>query len=152
MPYPLIYGALPDYDRQEFEETGLVTETVSYTPEQEIKVKKKHTTGDYGRSGQVQVWRGDLAIELKGGIIPDANGKVSGLAAASPGQSVTCVHFAAGVELDNSDAIPRHGYTRDPNMLLMVGAVKTELGDEIPSVTVPMTYFPTVSKDPVALA
>ena len=150
MPFPLIYGELPKYDRHEFSETGLLTESVSFTPEQEIKVKKKHAPGNLGLPGQVQVWRGSLGIELKGAIIPDEGGNAIGLAAVYPGQAVTCFHFAAGT--DAAPAIPRHGFIRKAEMLLMVEGPKTELGAEEPAVTVPMRYFDTVSNQLVAIA
>ncbi|MBB5038265.1 hypothetical protein [Prosthecobacter dejongeii] len=157
MPAPVpavqLYGTLPNFDRQEFAETGFLTQTVSFTPEQEIKKKKKHSPGELGQTGQIQIWRGDLAIELKGDIIPNADGLVHGLPASYVGQAITaCAHFAAATEGPNPiPALERHGYTRDPNKLLFISSAKTDLGEDAPNCTIGMTYVPTVSKDPIAL-
>lgn len=143
-----VYGPLSPYDRREFAETGLLTESVSFTPEQEVKQKKGHTAGALGQVLQVQIWRGTLAIEIKGGILPDANGLVQGLPASYVGTSVTtCAHFAAA----DSGAIARHGYTRDADKLLLIESAKTELGEAAPSCTLGMRYFPSVGKDQITL-
>lgn len=145
-----IYGPLPNYDRHEFRETGFLTETVSFTPESEIKKKKGNTPTAYNQTLQVQSWAGDLKIEVKGGIVPDAQGNVHGLPAGYLGMSVTsCAHFAAAPE--GGSGIARHGYTRDPDKLLFLESAKTELGEDAPSCTLGMIYFRHVGKDPVAL-
>lgn len=149
-----VYGALHAFDRQEFAETGLLTETVSFTPEQEIKQKKMHRPEALGQIGQVQVWKGSLAIEVKGGIVPNAQGVVHGLPAGYVGTSVTtCAHFAALPDgsPEGAAAVARHGYTRDPSKLLMLESAKTDLGEEAASVTLGMRYFPHVSKEQLAL-
>lgn len=149
-----VFGPLDSYDRQEFAETGLLTETVSFTPEQEIKQKKMHRAEALGQVGQVQVWKGSLAIELKGGIVPNAQGIVHGLPAGYVGTSITtCAHFAALPEAApvGTAAVARHGYTRDASKLLLLEAAKTELGEEAANVTLGMRYFPHVGKDQLAL-
>ena len=152
MPFdPLqLYGALPNYDRLEFRETGFLTETVSFTPESEIKKKKGNTATALNQTLQVQAWAGDLKIEVKGGIVPDAQGNVHGLPAGYLGVSVTsCAHFAAAPE--GGTAIARHGYTRDAEKLLLLETAKTELGEDAPSCTLGMIYFRHVSKELIAL-
>ncbi len=145
-----IYGPLPSFDRLEFRETGFLTETVSFSPESEIKPKKGHTATALNQTLQVQFWAGNLVIEIKGGIVPDANGRVHGLPASYIGQSITtCAHFAAAEE--GGTALERCGYTRDATKLLAVTATKIELGDDAPNCTLGLTYFRHVSKDLIAL-
>ena len=150
MPFDpiLLYGALPTYDRQEFRETGFLTDTVSFTPESEIKKKKGNTATALNQTLQVQAIAGDLKIEIKGSIVPDAQGRVHGLPAGYVGVSVTtCAHFAA----DGDSSIARHGYSRDADKLLLLDSAKTELGGDAPSSTLGMIYFRHVGKDAVAL-
>lgn len=145
-----VFGPIDTFDRQEFAETGLLTETVSFTPEQEIKQKKAHRPEALGQVVQVQVWKGSLAIELKGGIVPNAQGQVHGLPAGYVGTSITtCAHFAAAPE--GGSAVARHGYTRDPSKLLLLESAKTDLGEEPANVTLGMRYFPHVGKDQLVL-
>lgn len=156
MPFdPVIaYGRLPDYDRREFSELGFLTQTVSFTPEQEVKTKMKHGGGVYNQTGQIQVWRGNLGIEIKGDLVADAQGRVHGLPAGYVGLSVThCAHFAAAQEGDNPiPALERHGYVRNPAKLLMISSAKTDLGDDAPNCTIGMTYYQDVDKEPIVLA
>lgn len=145
-----VYGALPNYDRLEFRETGFLTETVSFTPESEVIRKKGHSATALKQTLQVQFWAGDLKIEIKGGIVPDAQGNVQGLPAGYIGVNVTtCAHFAAAPE--GGTAIARHGYTRDADKLLAIESAKTDLGEEAPNCTLGMTYFRHVGKDQLAL-
>lgn len=142
-----VQGELPDYDLKEFQETGLLVTDCSFTPKVDFREKLGHakgaqasgTNGDFSQPVQVLVRNQGLDIELKGEIVPDAAGKAVGFANVYPGQSTTCVHFAAG-----GDSI--HGYTRDDAKLLMVKEVKRELNNEnVPVVTVPMTYYPFIA-------
>lgn len=145
-----VYGALPNYDRQEFRETGFLTETVSFSPESEVIRKKGHQPGALKQTVQVQFWAGDLKIEIKGGIVPNNEGIVHGLPAGYIGTSVTtCAHFAAAPE--GGTAIARHGYTRDAEKLLAIETAKTDLGEDAPNCTLGLTYFRHVGKDAIAL-
>ncbi|HCN76493.1 MAG TPA: hypothetical protein DIT13_04755 [Verrucomicrobiales bacterium] len=143
-----VYGALPAYDRREFAESGFLTETVKFTPEQEVKQKKAHAVAALGQVAQVQIWRGSLAIEIAGALVADANGLVHGLPAGYVGQAVTtCAHFAAGTA--EVPAIARHGYTRDPEKLLLIETASTDLGEEEPAATLGLRYFPFVDATPL---
>jgi hypothetical protein len=138
-----VYGTLPSYDRREFAETGFLTDTVKFTPEQEVRQKKSHGAAAYGQVAQVQIWRGSLAIEITGFLVADVNGRVHGLPAGYVGQAVTtCAHFAAGTA--EVPAIARHGYTRDPEKLLLIESASTDLGEEEPKATLGLRYFPGV--------
>jgi hypothetical protein len=142
-------GTLPNYDLKEFEDTGLLVKTCSFTPRVVIKEKEGHLAGATGSSGatagygqilQVQVTKKALDIEIKADIVPDANGKATGLANAYPGQAATVANFAASFDFDI------HGYTRDASKLLMVKEIKRETSSEaIPSVTIPLSYYPEIA-------
>jgi len=140
-------GELPNYDLQQFAETGLLVTDCSFTPRVTIKEKEGHLYNatpanvGYGQILQVQVWKKALDLELKGEIVPDADGKAAGLANVYPGQAVTCAQFAAAVTPLNV-----HGFTRDATKLLMVKEVKRETNAEkVPVVTVPMSYYPEIA-------
>jgi hypothetical protein len=139
-------GELPNYDLKQFSDTGLLVTDCSFTPRVTIKEKEGHSPGASGPNGsyaqilQVQTTRKALDIELKGEIVPDANGAAVGLANVYPGQSVTCAQFAA------ADGLNIHGFTRDASKLLMVKEVKRETNAEkVPTVTVPMSYYPEIA-------
>lgn len=133
-------GTLPNYDLKEFADTGLLVTDVSHSPRVVIKEKEGHTAAALGQIVQVQVWKKAHDIEIKGEIVPDANGKAVGLGNVYPGQAVTCAQFAA----DADDSV--HGFTRDAAKLLMVKEVKRELNAEkAPVVTVPMSYYPAIA-------
>lgn len=143
-----IQGDLPDYDIQEFNETGLLTTGVTFTPRVNIREKTGHLPGATSPGGgfnqilQVQTIRQALDIELTAEIVPNAEGKATGLANAYPGQVVTSAHFAAGA--DSSI----HGFERDAAKLLMVKEVTRTLSNEAespPGVTVPLTYYPHIN-------
>lgn len=138
-------GALPAYDLQEFGDTGLLVTGCSFTPRVTIREKEGHLPGATGNDGgyaqilQVQTFKKALDLELSAEIVPNVSGEAVGLANAYPGQAVTCAHFAV-------DGPTVHGFSRDAAKLLMVKEIKRELGNEaIPSVTVPMTYYPQVA-------
>lgn len=152
MPFDpvILFGTLGAHARREFSEPGLLVETVDFTPEQEVKAIKGHSPGALGQTQQVQIWQGDLKIEIKGGIIPNAQGLVHGLPAGYVGMAVTnCAHFAAAT--NDIPALERHGYTRNPDKLLAITDAKTSLGEEAPNCSLTMTYYPQVGKDQIAL-
>lgn len=148
-PYQ-VQGDLPDYDLKEFSDTGLLTTGCTFTPRVNIREKEGHEPGAAGESGayaqilQVQVHKKALDLELSGEIVPDSNGLANGLANVYPGQAVVCAQFAAAS--GGNDALVVHGFSRDPAKLLMVKEVSRETSNEgIPTVTVPMTYYPAIA-------
>lgn len=152
MPYHphTTQGTLPNYDLKEYDDTGVLVKTCSFTPRVVIKEKEGHLVGSTGSSGvtagyvqilQVQFTQKALDIEIKADIVPDANGKATGLANAYPGQAVTCANFAAGFDFDIHGMGPR-----DASKLLVVKEIKRETSSEaIPSVTIPMSYYPQIA-------
>ena len=147
MPYSphTTQGTLPNYDLKEFGDTGLMITGCDITPRAEFKEKPGHAAGAtgpngaYGRILQVQTKVVALDGELKGEIVPDANGKAVGLANAYPGQTMTCAQFAAGDDYDV------HGFTRDATKLMLVKEIKRSLtSDKVPEVTIPWTYYPDI--------
>jgi len=141
-----VQGTLPAYDLKEFTETGLLVTDCSFTPRVNIREKEGNLAGATGSTGgynqilQVQVTRKALDIEVKGEIVPDANGLATGLANVYPGEAVVCAQFAV------ADGLTIHGFTRDAAKLLMVKEVKRETNAEkVPMVTVPMSYYPEIA-------
>jgi hypothetical protein len=149
MPFTpfLSQGTLPNYDLKEFDDTGLLVMGCSFTPRQMIKEKTGHKAGQlgYNRILQVQFHAQVLDLELKGEIVPDANGLAVGLGNVYSGQSVAIANFSA------TDAtLVIHGYSRDAAKFLAVKEVKRETDPEkAPTVTVPLTYYPDIDA-PVA--
>ncbi len=132
-------GALPTYDLNETIEPGLLTESVKFTPLQDVRKKMAHLSATtIGQTVQKRTLNLGLQIDIKGSIIPDGNGLVTGLAAGFVGQAITCAHFASG-----GGAIVRHGYTRDDNSALQIDEISTDLGNTNPAdVSFKAEYLP----------
>lgn len=139
------FGALPNYDLDEFTDTAILPSDCEFTPRVVVREKEGNVAGASGPTGgfmqilQVQVFQKALDINLTAEIVPDSNGAAVGLAACYPGQAVTCAQFAAsGPEV--------HGFTRDASKLLMVRDVKRKTNNEkAPVVDISMSYYPEVA-------
>jgi hypothetical protein len=154
LPSVRINGALPKYARRQFRETGLLVDSASFSPEIEVMALKANDVEALRATRQVQEWIGDLQIEIKGQAVSNAEGRMHGLAAVLPGDSVICAHFAAAViedGVETAPAISRFGFTRDLAKLLMVREPKLDLGDTT-DVTLGMTYYRYVDAGEIALA
>lgn len=146
MPTPSTYapvirqGALPAYDLNEAIEPGLLTESVKFTPLVDVRKKMAHLSANViGQTVQKRTLNLGLLLDIKGAVIPDDNGLVTGLAAGFVGQAITCAHFASA----SSGAIIRHGYTRDDNSALQIDEISTDLGNTNPAdVSLKAEYLP----------
>lgn len=145
MPFaPVIrQGTLPAYDLDESIESGLLTESVKFTPIVDVRKKMANVSASaINQTVQTRVINQGLQLDVKGGVIPDGNGLVSGLAAGYVGECVTCAHFAYAA----SDAIIRHGYTRDATKALQIHEISTDLGNTNPAdVSFKAEYLPYVT-------
>jgi len=135
-------GTLPAYDLDETIESGLLTESVKFTPIVEVRKKMANVSAEaINQTVQTRVLNQGLQLDIKGSIIPDANGLVTGRAAAYVGECVTCAHFASA----SSGAIARHGYTRDDTKALQIHEISTDLGNTNPAdVSFKAEYLPYV--------
>lgn len=148
MPAPSTYapvirqGVLPAYDLNEQIEPGLLTESVKFTPLMDVRKKFAHLSATViAQAVQKRTINQGLQLDIKGAIIPDDNGLVTGLAAGFVGQAITCAHFASAA--DGGTAIIRHGYTRDDNKALQIDEISTDLGNTNPAdVSFKAEYLP----------
>ena len=125
-------GALPAYDLNETIEPGLLTESVNFEPIVDVRKKMAHVSAAaIAQTVQTRVINQGLKVKMKGSIIPDGNGLVTGLAAGFVGQLITCAHFASAA--GGGAAIIRHGYTRDDNSALQITQISTDLGNTNPA-------------------
>jgi hypothetical protein len=136
-------GTLPAYDLDEAIESGLLTESVKFTPIVEVRKKMAHVSASaIAQTVQTRVLNQGLQIDIKGSIIPNVSGIVEGRAAAYVGECITCAHFASAV----SGAIARHGYTRDDTKALQIHEISTDLGNSSPAdVSFKAEYLPYVT-------
>lgn len=145
MPFsPVIRtGTLPAYDLDESLESGLLTESVKFEPMVDVRKKNAHVSSTaINQTVQTRVLNQGLKVSIKGGIIPDVSGLVTGRAAGYVGECVTCAHFASA----ESGAIIRHGYTRDDTKALQIHSISTDLGNTNPAdVSFDAEYLPYVS-------
>ncbi|WP_395739298.1 hypothetical protein [Prosthecobacter sp.] len=136
-------GPLPAYDLDETIESGLLTESVKFTPIVDVRKKMAHVSATaIAQTVQTRTLNQGLQIDIKGSIIPDANGLVTGRAAGFVGECITCAHFASA----SSGAIIRHGYTRDDTKALQIQDISTDLGNTDPAdVSFKAEYLPYVT-------
>lgn len=136
-------GTLPGYDLDETIESGLLTESVKFTPLSEVRKKMAHVSASaIHQTVQTRVINQGLQLDIKGGIIPDGNGLVAGLAAGYVGECITCAHFASHA----TAPIARHGYTRDDIKALQIHEISTDLGNTNPAdVSFKAEYLPYVA-------
>jgi hypothetical protein len=148
MPAPVSYapvirvGALPTYDLDETLETGLLTESIKFTPISEVRKKMAHVSPTaIAQTVQTRTINSGLQLDYKGSIIPAVDGTVQGLASSYVGQCIICLHFSdAGAE-----SIVRHGYSRDSTKALQVTEISTDLGNTNPAdVSFKAEYLPYV--------
>lgn len=145
MPFsPVIrQGTLPAYDLDETIESGLLTESVKFTPIVDVRKKMANVSASaINQTVQTRVLNQGLQVDVKGSVIPDINGLVTGVAAGYVGECITCAHFASAT----SGAIIRHGYTRDDAKALQIHEISTDLGNTNPAdVSFKAEYLPYVT-------
>lgn len=136
-------GTLPGYDLDETIEPGLLTESVKFTPLVDVRKKMANVSASaINQTVQTRILNQGLQIDIKGSVIPDGNGLVTGRAAGHVGECITCAHFASA----ESGAIARHGYTRDDTKALQIHEISTDLGNTNPAdVSFKAEYLPYVT-------
>lgn len=136
-------GTLPLYDLNEELETGILVESISFTPMVDVRNKEAHaSSAALNQIVQRRTTNKGLTLDIKGSIIPDGNGLPQGIAKAYVGEAVTCAHFASS----GDQSMARHGYTRDDTKALLVTEIKTDLGNTNPAdVTIKLDYLPYCS-------
>lgn len=135
-------GSLPLFDLDETTEPGLLTESVKFAPIVDVRKKMAHVSATaIMQTVQTRTLNQGLQIDIKGSIIPDVNGLVTGRAAGFVGECITCAHFADA----GANSIARHGYTRDDTKALQIQEISTDLGNTDPAdVSFKAEYLPYV--------
>lgn len=140
MPTQAIFehGVEPDYHLDPDAETGILTNSIVFTPERNIVQKRGNTQTAKRAVVHVRSENPTLGIQVEAQIVADATGAAVGLAQAHPGDAATLAHFASGAEI--------HGFTRDTNRLLLVESSSRTIndGEDAPTVSLGLRYFPFV--------
>lgn len=132
------HGSEPNYHLNPDAETGLLVKSIQFTPERETTLKKGHTATARRAVVHVRSENPTLAIQVEAEIVADTNGDATGLAEAHPGDAAALAHFASGASI--------HGFTRDTDRLLLIESASRTIndGEDPPSVTIGLRYFPFV--------
>lgn len=132
------HGSEPNYHLNPDSETGILTNSIQFTPEREIVMKKGNTQSAKRAVLHVRAENPTLQIQVEAQIVADASGNAVGLAQAHPGDAATLANFADGAEL--------HGFTSDTDRLLLVESAGRTIndGEDAPTVTIGLRYFPYV--------
>lgn len=152
----IIQGKFGKWHVDELSETGVLTKTVKFGVNANVMKTKAHVSAAaLNQTVRTRTDVDSLTIDFEGEAIPDANGKLTGLANVFAGQNIAvCAHFAADV-MDGDDVTLEGrtvlGFKRDSTKLLQVMDPTIDLSPENPAaIKWKAEYFEHVPHDAAA--
>lgn len=150
----IVQGVVGKWHVDELSETGVLTKGVKFSLNVSVQKTKAHvSSAALNQTVRTRTDVDSLMIDFDGEAIPDANGKLTGLAKVYAGQNLAvCAHFAADVD-DGAGNVTLEGRTvfgfkRDSTKLLQITDPTLDLSPENPAaIKWKAEYFEYITSD-----